>query len=236
MQAPTSGRVPQDNGTTKTLKMSVGRQKLDENPDFARMLYQYTVLNGAQYCRPHLLIRCHLCATDSWMLKQEADEERRRLALTRPSGDEALNERARKWGDRTQESLLLIKLKTDQLRQKYGDAHAETHPQHWQNQVRWMIANERTINDEFLQDAPEGSQCCYWACKQPNADNLLRCTGCKIAKYCCEDHQKKDWKWEHRGECRAPPFIVAEYADDRKRNLAGDYRSRDDMQEEGALG
>lgn len=237
MQAPatiklTSGRVSQEDGTTKTLKMSIGRKKLDGNRDLARMLYQYIVLNGAQYCRPHLLIRCHLCECDGWSLKEEADEERRNLGL-RKSGDEALDQRARKWSERTVQASMEVDLQRDLLIQRYGENHADTHPEHWQKLMQYMKASERAINDEFLQDFPEVSQCCYWACKQSDAKKLLRCSSCGIAKYCCKEHQTEDWKWEHKGECRAPEFLVFEYADGRKRNLAGDYRTREELQKSG---
>jgi hypothetical protein len=227
--APISGRVTQDDGTTKTLIMSIGREKLDGDRDLARMIYQVLVLNGAQYCRPHLLIRCHLCARDGWSLKDEADEERRNLGL-RPSGDKALDQRARKWSNRTKEAILENVLQRDLLIQRYGKNHAQTHPEHWQQLRQDMRTKERAINDEFLQDTPEVSQCCYWACQQPDNHKLLRCSGCGIAKYCCREHQTEDWKWEHKGECQVPEFILAEYADDRKRNLAGDYKTRKDLQ------
>ncbi|CAJ1952841.1 unnamed protein product [Cylindrotheca closterium] len=32
--------------------------------------------------------------------------------------------------------------------------------------------------------------------------NLVRCSGCKVVKYCCRDHQKKDWS-THKKWCKA---------------------------------
>jgi hypothetical protein len=91
--------------------------------------------------------------------------------------------------------------------------------------------NERFLseNDEFLKN--EGAdQCCYWACKTPNGREeqdlkLMTCTGCGIVKYCCKEHQKLDWKWEHKGECtlNLPEFLKQEIALDREKNLKGDY-------------
>ena len=31
---------------------------------------------------------------------------------------------------------------------------------------------------------------------------MMRCGGCKVASYCCKDHQVKDWKGQHKGECK----------------------------------
>jgi MYND finger len=219
MEEPVASRVPQDDGSTKTLKMSLGRRKIDDNPDLARMLYNVIILNGGQYCRPHLLIRCHLCESDGWHIKEDADEEREELGL-RMSGIESLDERAQKWSDLTQEALLVSQLQEDNMRFRYGENHAVTDPQH---------CREPQINDEFLQDTPKVSQCCYWACDQPNAEKLLQCSGCRIAKYCCKEHQKKDWKWEHKGECRLPQFLADEFAEARQRNLSGDYRTREQL-------
>jgi len=235
---PTVGRVPKDDGTTKSLKMSMGKKKLEEDPEFARMIYQYIVINGAEYCRPHLMIQCHLCMVDGWPQKEEVDEERQKLGL-RPSGDPALNERARKWSDLTTQSRAAMRLQSDFLVQRFGKNHAKTHPEHWQKFMQDAKANEKEINDEFFQDTPEVSHCCYWACdkqqQQQSSDEddqkLLRCTGCGIVKYCCKEHQMEDWKWEHKGECRAPEFILAEFAEDRKRHIAGDYRTREELLE-----
>ena len=78
------------------------------------------------------------------------------------------------------------------------------------------------------------SQCCYWACKTPTGigeeKKLLKCTGCGIAKYCCKEHQKLDWSWEHKGECTVnlPAWFVAEMEQERLDNINGNYEDYDD--------
>eukprot|EP00744_Colponema_vietnamica_P013980 GILI01019594.1.p1 GENE.GILI01019594.1~~GILI01019594.1.p1 ORF type:complete len:764 (-),score=134.33 GILI01019594.1:107-2260(-) len=31
---------------------------------------------------------------------------------------------------------------------------------------------------------------------------MMRCGGCKVTNYCCQDHQAKDWKGSHKAECK----------------------------------
>lgn len=225
---PTANRVPKGDGST-TLKMSVGKKVLankDHQGGLARIMYGVIIINGAQYCRPHLLERCHLCQVDHRTVNEETNEERQRLGL-RPCGDHALNERSTKWGNLTTSKILEHKLEVERLVNTYGRDHAQTHPEHWREFMRKAAASEREINDEFLADDPEVSQCCYWACENPNTSELRTCSGCAIVKYCCKEHQAQDWSWEHKGECRLPEFLKQEYEEDRKRNLAGNYEKRD---------
>ena len=216
----------------------MGKKKLHENPDLARMLYKSFVLNGVDYRRRHLLIRCHLCADDGNRLKDEADEERSRLGL-RPGGDPRLNARAEEWGNLTKDMLFAFDLKRDLIIQKYGKNHGQTHPEHWQKLCRELAVDERALNDRFLAETDElfanqgASQCCYWDCKTPDGqenNKLFKCTGCGIAKYCCKEHQKLDWAWEHKGECTAnvPDFFKREMEQNREMNLRGDYTNYDD--------
>lgn len=232
---PNCQRVPQDDGTSKTLKMSIGKKKLHAHGQegMARMMYASIIINGAQYCRRHLMIRCHLCQEDSWFLKEEGDDARSELGL-RDSGDPRLNERARYWTDFIISENMQKKMKVESLIQKYGRDHGSTHPQHWHGLTREWGAEERQINDRFLAENDDvirnkgASQCCYWACETPSgADGkkLLKCTGCGIAKYCCKEHQALDWRWEHKGECTlaVPDWFKQEIEQDRQRNLNGDY-------------
>lgn len=99
------------------------------------------------------------------------------------------------------------------------------HPQHMERLQRSARVDERQLNDQYLKEVKEieATQCCYWACEQPNAPNLSKCAGCHIVKYCCKEHQAKDWAWEHKGECKRPTYLKEEYEDAGRRNLAGDY-------------
>lgn len=232
---PKSGRVEQDDGTYKSLNMSIGKKKLHaKGPEgLAQMMYGTMIINGVQYCRRHLILSCHLCRAEYTPLKHEVDDERERLGL-RCGGDPMLNERAEKWGEYIQGKNMQKTLQRDMLIQRYGTNHAQTHPQHWTQLTTEWNAEEREINDRFLPEVDsvknQGvTQCCYWACKTPNGlgeeKKLLKCTGCGIAKYCCKEHQLLDWKWEHKGECtvNVPDWLNEEMEQDHLRNLNGDY-------------
>eukprot|EP00956_Cyclotella_meneghiniana_P041252 scaffold219653_cov33-Cyclotella_meneghiniana.AAC.3 len=80
---PTNGRVPQDDGSHKSLNMSIGKKKLhaDGQNGLGRMMYQSMLVNGVQYCRRHLVLSCHLCQLEHTDLKYEVDDERQTLGL-----------------------------------------------------------------------------------------------------------------------------------------------------------
>ena len=231
---PTSGRVPQDDGSYKTLKMSVGKQKMEsESKDFQRLMYGDMMINGVPYCRRHLMIKCHLCQEDKGFLHDETNAERDSLGL-RMGGDPELNNRSKRWSDLVDTENITKTLQRDNLILRYGRNHAETHPQYWARLTNEWKIKEREINDEFLAENDVimlnkgASQCCYWACTTPNGHNgnpLLRCTGCNIVRYCCKEHQSRDWKFEHKGECTCslPDWYNTELQRDRERNLRGDY-------------
>jgi hypothetical protein len=145
----------------------------------------------------------------------------------RPCGDAKLNKLALEWKDFITDKQLANVLKRDLLIQRYGKDHATTVPHHWENLCNEYDATEREVNDRFLAETEpsqlEASQCCYWACKEPDASSLFLCSSCRIVKYCCKDHQAKDWAWEHRGVCRIPQFLKEEMEEDRNQHLAGDF-------------
>jgi len=234
--ADASNPIPQatrvvEGQSNKTLKHSVGKKKLQSNPSLAKLFYSNFILNGVQYCRPHLMIYCHLCEVNNDIVREQVDEEREDLGL-KPGGDPALNRKAEYWANYIQEKQLEGTLKSDILRQMYGKGDKETFDRKWAEYISEESLQEREINERFLADVHatmiEGaSQCCYYACNNNGNDNtkLFRCRGCGIAKYCCKDHQEKDWKWEHKGECtcNAPEFVKKTIEEDRQRNLRGDY-------------
>lgn len=222
---PTAGR----GSGNKSFKMSIGKKKLHANPQLARMIYGKVVLNGVQYCRPHYMLYCHICEENNLSMKEEVDEEREMLGL-RPGGDPRINKKAEEWADFIQEKQLQLRLEVDINRQRYGNNLLTDAPDVWEEMGRKNSIMEREINDRFLaivqRTLDEGaSECCYWACSTPAAEKLLRCSGCRVAKYCSKEHHALDWKWEHKGECsqNVPQFVLDEIASDRQRNLDGDY-------------
>lgn len=235
IREPVTHRVEQNDGSYKSFKMSVGKKKIQANGEggLTRMFYCDFIINGVHYCHRHIMLKCHLCREDRIYLKQETDEERDFLGL-RSGGDPELNERSERWSKLVDDENMKKTLQRDILIQKYGRNHAETHPQYWRQLMTEWKATEREINDKFLAETDDiiqkrgTSQCCYWACKTPaGKDNkpLRRCAGCKFVKYCCEEHQALDWKWEHNGECTStlPEWFRRELEQDRERNLRGDY-------------
>jgi len=43
------------------------------------------------------------------------------------------------------------------------------------------------------------SDCCLFCKRKMEKKKLLRCSGCKCAKYCSKEHQQKDWKTHSKG-------------------------------------
>ena len=196
---------------------------MKSDPMCSRLMFSKFVINGVYYCRPHLLIRCHFCEEDNAGMQDECNEERQKLGL-RCGGDARLNQRAEKWGDRVLCGQLEAKMKVEQ-----------TQGQGIPLSLRMELkTREKAINEELLADVAEvfkkgASQCCYWACKNPDAEKLSKCAGCGVVRYCSKEHQQLDWKWEHKWECTksVPKFLLDEIEADRQRNLRGDYEKID---------
>jgi hypothetical protein len=224
---PEVQRVVDERGN-RTLKLSIGKKRLHGDPSLGRLVYANFLLNGLQYCRPHLMIYCHLCEENNQPLRDEVDAEREALGI-RLGGDPRINATAEEWKNYIQEKQLETTLKGDLIRQMYGKGDAQTYEKQWETFMGESKAEEAEINDRFLAKVKatfdEGaSQCCYYACAKPDAEKLFRCAGCGVAKYCSKDHQLKDWSWEHKGECTSniPQFVKDEMEQDRQRNLRGD--------------
>ena len=201
-----------------------GKKKLhaSENKEMARMLCTKFIVNGVQYCRPHLMLSCHLCEENNIFLKEEADEERRSLGL-RPGGDPRINDLADHW-------YATIMKEQMEAKRKFGELGDRADPFDRMDLMKELKANEKKLNDRFLADVDKAmsegaSQCCYYACANPAVETLYSCSGCGIVKYCSKKHQALDWKWEHKVECTKsiPQFVLDEIQSDRERHLRGDY-------------
>ena len=224
---PTFGRVPKKTGKTVTLKMALGKEKIESSQTVARTIYRIVLINGYQYCRPHLMASCHLCSVDNAPYNERVDEERSKLGI-RLGGDDKLNSISTRC---RQEVLTIFSKRNSELKslaEKYGNNHAKTNPEAFADFKRNAIREEQEYNGNFLPEVDrliqEGiSQCAYWACQNPSAPNLRFCAGCRLVKYCCVEHQALDWEWEHKGECLIPQFLKDEYKEDRERNYNGEY-------------
>eukprot|EP00483_Globobulimina_turgida_P006695 UN06705 len=50
----------------------------------------------------------------------------------------------------------------------------------------------------------QNNKCWYNSCEKMGDDKhvLSRCAACNMARYCCKDHQVKDWKSGHKMDCK----------------------------------
>lgn len=209
----------------RNLKVAFGGKKklhASDNKEMARMLCTKFVINGVQYCRPHLMLSCHLCEENNCFMREEVDEERRSLGL-RPGGDPRINYRAERW-------YATIVKEQMEAKHKFGELGDRADPFDRMDLMKELKANEKKLNERFLADADralsEGaSQCCYYACANPAVETLYSCSGCGIVKYCSKKHQALDWKWEHKVECTksVPQFVLDEIQSDHERHVRGDY-------------
>jgi len=208
----------------ESLKKYLSKEGLLKNdPTLSRMMYSKFAINGVLYCRPHLLLHCHLCEENSSACLDDINSERERLCL-RYGGDARLNKRAEEWSDRlmSMQFAAMVKVKSIGIpfSLRAGMMFGE------------MKSSESAVNQEFLADVAQvfkdgTSQCCYWGCEQPDAEKLSKCSGCGVVKYCSKKHQALDWKWEHKFECTksVPKLFLDEIEADRQRNLHGDYQN-----------
>jgi len=218
--------------SNKSLKMSIGKNKIHADQFLSRELYKMTIINGAQYCRRHLMIYCHVCEVNNDYLAGEASEakEEREVLGLRPAGDPRINRRANKWMHFIKEKQMEQKMEIQLLIRTHGKDHIKTAPEHWEAIMARGKKQEKEINNKFLAEVDQtfedgAVECCYWACKKPDDEKLLRCAGCGINKYCSKEHQRLDWSWEHKGECQMqlPDFIKDEIEQDRLKCKNGDY-------------
>lgn len=234
MVEPTENRIPKKGGGTRSIrsKMLLERHKDPEPDDLRRELYKTIVINGVEYCRMHLLIRCHFCEVDFRGSRDAVEEERERLGL-RQGGDAHVDRFSEKWVNEVEGKTLQMTLEDDVTRLQYGQDYYAKNPHRWNERIKQLSEDERKLNDSLLRELAElkgkgAGSCCYWACKNPSsADRLLTCAGCKFHKYCCREHQALDWKWEHRAECSAnvPKVLLDEMEATLAKQLAGDYRT-----------
>ena len=195
-------------------------------------LYRTVSINGVEYCRAHLLLRCHLCELDFHDTQEAVEMEREDLEL-QPGGDARVDDFSAKWESKMEEYAFLLSLQRDMAGIQYGPRDLVEAAQEMTEQMKHRAVNERSLNDEFFADLKElrtkgASKCCYWACENHSSNKLLVCTGCKFHKYCCKEHQALDWTWEHRAECtvNVPQCVLDDMAAEMERHLSGDYRPR----------
>ena len=83
MEEPKANRAELNDGTTKSLIMSIGKKKIHSGgPDgLSRLMYQPMTINGISYCRRHLVLSCHLCMVDYNSSIQGVHRERSSLGL-----------------------------------------------------------------------------------------------------------------------------------------------------------
>ena len=164
--------------------------------DLLVMAYEMVIINGCTYCRRHLKRSCHLCEVAYTHLNDEADAERRELGL-RPVGDPGLDAVSDAFEQEVQGKHMRFRL----LQEELGSTSFAQIPLHIRNE---LDADQNELNSRYLR-LPECTHCAYWKCSNPlPASPLLKCSSCKLVKYCCHDHQKLDWAWEHKGECCVP--------------------------------
>lgn len=233
MNEPTANRTITPSGRSKTTRMHLLKTlKQPGNETLASEMFASILINGAEYCRAHLLSRCHLCEKDYGGYSREClEEERQELGLL-PGGDRRVDRFNEKWGSRVEDAQFLNMLQLDIACMQHGPNHFQENPHLLNGHAQKLKAEERNINDSFFIELKElkeqgASQCCYWACDNPNfGEKLFTCAGCKFNKYCCKEHQSLDWTWEHRAECAAtvPKHVLAEIEAKMKRHLAGDYQ------------
>jgi hypothetical protein len=195
---PQANRIWDDRkGRSTTMKM------LTKDKELQKLLASQFTINGCLYCRSHLKASCHICEVDFESSNDDADAERRELGL-RPVGDPALNAASDAFAQEVLGKRLEAQLTMEGLQQRAG-GDAEMQQRGFGGITQEMGDKESELNQRFL-TLPACSQCAYWKCKTPAPaanDPLLKCGACKVVKYCCQEHQRADWTWEHKGECCA---------------------------------
>ena len=60
---------------------------------------------------------------------------------------------------------------------------------------------EKILNEKLKYSY--NNKCWYKNCNDNKKNNgLFRCTKCCLAKYCCKEHQRKDWNIRHKRHCK----------------------------------
>lgn len=75
----------------------------------------------------------------------------------------------------------------------------------------------RLMNQMMIKVIREQLRCGYTACNN-NCDMSL-CGGCRVQRYCCQEHQKKDWKW-HKMICKKG-LVEPDMPENSEGNMAG---------------
>ena len=169
--------------------MMQGVLKSDLDGELVKMMYEQISINGGTYCRAHLRISCHICEVNFEHLHDSGNDNREELGL-RPVGDAEL--------DKMSEAL------TMEVSGAHIQLQAEQEPH--KDSGGWkpgLMERMRKIETDLnAKPLAQCSQCAYFKCGKTG--DLKRCVNCKIVKYCSPDHQRLDWKWEHKAECQPP--------------------------------
>jgi hypothetical protein len=97
MSEPRANRTPKGDGGTQTPKMYMMKMlKKPGNEAMAKSIYKTMLINGVEYCREHLLRRCHICEMDHSSTREEVESERLEMGL-RGGGDSTVDRFCDKW-------------------------------------------------------------------------------------------------------------------------------------------
>lgn len=149
------------------------------------------LINGAQYCRAHLRVQCHICEITYQQNNDELNQYRKNKGM-RPCGDPFLDLVSSSCS--TERDALVV----------YMTAKSATSmptPRFDTSFSQIASSTEQDLNTRY-RSIPECHICTNCGLR-PTADvKLQRCSGCGIVCYCSRECQQQSWRAEHKVECR----------------------------------